>query len=104
MKDIVMLVTLTLGILCVVTVAESSTAEESFSPLVFSTLIGGEESDIGYSMIKVKWDYLLGQDNAITSKDGASMGYQLPVRAAFSRLRHGQKAKEIEKVMIQRQG
>ena len=50
MKDIVMLVTLTLGILCVVTVAESSTAEESFSPLVFSTLIGGEESDIGYSM------------------------------------------------------
>lgn len=50
--------------------------------------------------IKVKWDYLLPKDRALSNREASSMGYNLPFRTVFGRLHKGKHAEKLVKEII----
>jgi hypothetical protein len=52
--------------------------------------------------LQVNWDLVLPEDQALSACEARELGYELPVRSVFARLKNGPKARKLEMTMRQR--
>jgi hypothetical protein len=52
--------------------------------------------------LEVEWEIILPEEKAITSRQAKEIGYNLPVRVSFGKMRQGELAKKIEEKMNER--
>lgn len=52
--------------------------------------------------LQVEWEIILSEENALTSRQAKEIGYNLPLRITFGKMRQGELAKKIEKEMRER--
>ena len=52
--------------------------------------------------LEVDWKIILSEENALTSRQAKEIGYNLPLRITFGKMRQGELAKKIEKEMRKR--
>ena len=52
--------------------------------------------------LNVEWEIILNKDNALTASQAKDIGYNLPYRVSFGKMRQGESAKKIEKEIRRR--